>query len=74
MEQSTTECKFKIGDWVERTGLPFAKVEVGGIYRVVDIRDDGEDIILNIDADRGYDVRMFKLAKNNLIKDIIKDL
>lgn len=66
------EQKFKKGDWVERINNKHKHLVVGGIYQVDSNGQGSFDLV--VDGASGCNEDNFKLAKNTIIHNILKDL
>jgi len=71
---------FKVGDWIERTkdGSGANHITKGKVYRVLEVGVGLDKNTIWVIDDRGvkdyFSAFFFKIAKNNIVQDIIKDL
>lgn len=65
---------YKVGDWVQRSAKEASYITPHGIYEVVGLAGDSVYVIANNGKSEGYYASEFKLAKNKIVSDILRDL
>lgn len=83
MEQSTTECKYKVGDWVEiishiKSNVNRDAFPIGYVFQIHSVHKSelfkGDYWIYINKTSGGILSGCLKYAKNHIVQEIIKDL